>query len=101
MTIVTLNGKRVLCNQVNLGGKKSVTSTPNANVDGPVEAQTNAYENLGITLQGVKFPFTTTDLADTTLFHYSDLLTMYKHKYTGSNAYSLVVTFVENNTGYL
>ena len=90
-TAVTLNGKRVLCDQVLVGGTKSVVSKPNANVDGPIEAQTLAYENLRLTLQGVHFPFTTADLADTTIFHYSDALTMYKSKYTGANAYTLIV----------
>jgi len=91
--IITINGKRVLGSKVLVGGTKNIDKKPNANIDGPVEVQTNTYENLTLTLQRVKFPFTTTDLANTALFNYSDLLDMYKHKYTGSNKYTLVVTF--------
>ena len=92
-TTVTLGGFRVLCDQVVVGGTKKTNSKPNANIDGPVEVQTLAFENLKISLQGVHFPTTTADLADTTTLGYSDLLTMYKSKYTGSNSYLLVVTF--------
>ena len=100
MTTVTLNGKRVLCKAVSVAGKKQVDSKPNANIDGPVKAQTLAYENLSLSLQGVHLPFTTADLADTTLFHYSDMLTMYKSKYNDTNAYTLIVTFGEDDTNY-
>lgn len=91
MTSVLLDGKKVRCSACLVSGNKNITSTPNANIDGPVEVQTQSYENLTITLQGVLFP--TSDLNDTTYFRYEDLLDLYKLKYTGSNQKLLTVTY--------
>jgi len=91
MTSVTINDKKVLCNNVTISGNKNLDVKPNANIDGPVEAQTLAYENLTIVMSGVKFPFTTEYLDDTTMFQYSDLMSMYINPYDGTDAYSLKI----------
>ena len=97
MASITLNGKKVLCNSVQISGKKTIDTKPYANfpsVTEPVEVQTLPYENLKIVLQGVKFPATTDNLSDTDLFRYTDLLDYYATKYDGTNGkYTLTVAY--------
>jgi hypothetical protein len=83
-SIVTLtyNGVtyRVLCNQVNVSGKKNNDSTPYTNIAGPVEAQTGAFENLLISLQGVHFT------GESGTLTWAGLISMYKQPYGGASA---------------
>jgi hypothetical protein len=86
-TIITINGKRVLCSEANISGNKNLDSQPNANVDGPVEVQTLAFENLQIDLNNVKFPLDAP--FDPDVFRWLDLLDMLTHKYVTTNPYIL------------
>ena len=79
--------KNIPCSSLQPSGKKNIESKPNANLDGPVEVQTNSYENLKFVLQGVHFTGEEGDL------DYDDVLTLYKSKFTGTNAAKINVTY--------
>lgn len=99
--------KRILCSSVVIAGKRNIDAKPNANLDGPIEVQTLAFENLGISLQGVRFLPSTTGNLDTTTsprstistFTYDDMLTLFKQKYNGSNAAKLKVVYGNTTLG--
>jgi hypothetical protein len=67
----------VLCDQINIGGKKNISN--NAYVGGTVQSEihTQAFENLGIQMQGIHFTGQTNTLT------YPMLLTLYRAKYDG------------------
>jgi hypothetical protein len=79
---LTFNGTEynVPCSGISVSGQKNVDIKPNANIDGPVEAQTMAFENLSFNIQGVRYTGTAGDLT------YAALLSMYRHKYSGPAA---------------
>jgi hypothetical protein len=89
MTQLLLDGKKVLAGTVTFSGKRNLDAKPNQNADGPVEAQTNSYENMRIVLGSVKFPITAGDLADTAQLNWEDLLSLYKQNYNGANPINL------------
>ncbi len=102
------NPVRVMCQKVTVGGKKNVDSKPNANIDGPVEVQTLAYENLSINLTGVRFMnITTNDLSSTTAnprntiqtLTYPHLLTLYKEAYDGTSGTQIVLNVSYGRNG--
>jgi len=103
MTIVTLNGKRVLCDTVTVSGKKGLDVAPYANFPSTVEAvevQTLPYENLKLSVNGVRFPTTTVGLADTNVLTYEDLLDYYSTEYDGSNGKYILVVQYGKDTDY-
>jgi len=77
---ITFNGitYRVMCNTVTISGKKSVNVAPYANIAGPVEGQTLAFENLSFNIGGIHL----TDGAGT--LTWAVLKDLYKHIYEGS-----------------
>lgn len=92
MAVVTLQYNsttyRVYCDQVTFGGNKSIDTTPNANIGGPVEGQTLAYENLKINLQGVRLTNLTSGSYPNPLT-WATLISMYKHSYSGPSGTGL------------
>jgi Flp pilus assembly protein TadG len=74
---LTYNGTtyRVLCNNVTVGGTKSVDVKPYANISGPVEGQTLAYENLTFNIQGIHYT------GDSGTLTWDKMLEMYTHIY--------------------
>jgi len=83
---------RVLCSSVVYGGSKSLDAKPNENIDGPVEAQTNAYDNPILTLNGVNLTRSNGTLT------IDDVQRLYKHKYNGANFVLLKVEYGEPST---
>jgi len=91
MALVTLaqgaTTHTVKCTNVVVGAKRNINATPNANIDGPVEVQTMAYENMKISLQGVHFNTAISTLDQT------DLNTIITTKYDGTNPWYLTVKY--------
>ena len=81
------NPVTVLCNNIVIGGKKNVISTPDANGDGIVEAQTQSIENFTYVLSGINY----TGAANT--LTWDNVITLYKSKYDGTNYITLNVTY--------
>ena len=72
------NSVRILCNGVTVSGNKNVDSTPNANIGtGPVEVQTQSFENLTYNINGINYTEESGTLT------WDNVLTLYKSKYTG------------------
>ena len=88
---------RVLCDSITLGGIKNIVSKSNANIDGPVEVQTQSFENPVINMQGVHFVATADYSGSDTILTFADVLILYKHKYNGSNQVILNVTYGNTN----
>jgi hypothetical protein len=90
ITQASINGGNpitIYCDAVQVSGKRVVETKPNANIDGPVEAQTLAFENPKYVLRGIRFS------PDLTTLTYEQVLSLYKLKYTGSNAPTMSVTY--------
>ena len=83
---------RIFCSNVKLSGKRAVDVKPYANADGPVAAQTLAYENVKYIISGIDWVNTTIGL------NYTRLMNMYKTGYNGANKTLLYVYLGDNNT---
>lgn len=78
---------RLLCTNVTVSGTKNNVQKPNANGDAEVEVQTQSYENLKYTIQGLNVT------GDSDTLVYDDIKILYKQKYNGSNNSILNVTY--------
>jgi hypothetical protein len=87
-TSLTPTSLTIKCNQINTSYKKNNVAKPNANIDGPVEVQTQSFENPVYTVSGVHFL-----LSDTTTIQHSHLLDLLAQKYDGTNNSTLIVTY--------
>ena len=76
---------------VTIGGRTNTYNTPNANGTAAVEVQTQSFENPTYSIQGIHFVEGSTNLS------YTNLLSMYKHKYTGSNPIYLLVKYEDTD----
>jgi hypothetical protein len=86
------NPVTVLCNSLTVSGNKTTDSTPDVNIqDGPVEVQTQSFENLNFNINGIHFT------GDSNTLTWLDLLTLYKSKYDGTNAITLNVVYGLSN----
>ena len=83
---------RVLGQTVTPSGKKNIDVSPSANIDGPVKAQTQSFENLTFQIQGIHY---TTDANTIT---YENVLTLYRHKFNNTNPAYLEVTYGDTKT---
>jgi len=77
----------IYCDAVQVSGKRTVEAKPYANIGGPVEAQTLAFENPRYALRGIRFS------PDLTTLTYEQVISLYKLKYNGTNAPVLSVTY--------
>jgi hypothetical protein len=82
----------VLCGVVTCGGKKNTETTPAANVDGPIIVQTQSFENITISLSNVQFTQGTDTLT------WSDILSLYSHKFADNNPAYLEVQYGKGDT---
>lgn len=81
----------ILCNNVTVSGTKKLDTTPNVNIqDGPVEVQTQSFENLNYSINGIHFT------GESGTLTWLDLLTLYKSKYDGTNPAVLNVSYGTN-----
>ena len=83
---------KVLASGLTLSGKKHLQLKPNANINGPVEVQTQSFENLTISIQGVHFT------GETDTLDWDDVLTLYQSKYDGTNYIILNVAYGSDDT---
>lgn len=67
---------RVYAKSVTPSGKKNLSSTPNANIQGPVEIQTLAFENPTYVVSGIQIV-----TADANSLQYEHILQLYRQKY--------------------
>jgi hypothetical protein len=86
------NPVEIKCNVVSISGKRNTEKAPNANADGPVEIQTQGYENLVYNITGIRY----TGAAGT--LTWDDVLTLYKEGYDGTNYATLNITYGESTT---
>lgn len=86
-SVVTIKATRV-----SVAGRKGLEAKPNANIDGPVDVQTQSFENPVYTISPVHF----TGQANT--LTYDHVLTLYRQKNTSSNATKLVVNYGTSGT---
>jgi len=84
----------IMGSKVSLSGKRSIDAKPNANIDGPVEVQTNAYENNRISITGIDW------VDDSDTLNYTRILSMLKSKYTGANKVLLKVYLGSSSTPF-
>lgn len=78
---------RIFGSRVHVGGSKSLDDKPNANIDGPVQVQTMAFENNNIAISGINL------LGEDGSLQYEDVLRWYRHKYNGTNKLNLFVIY--------
>lgn len=83
---------KVLGQSVTPSGKKNIDVSPSANIDGPVKAQTQSYENLTFQITGIHFT------ADSGTITYENVLTLYRHRFDNTNPAYLEVTYGDTKT---
>lgn len=89
---LTPTSKIIKCNGITVSGSKNIDMTPNSNIStGPVEAQTQSFENLTYAISGVHY----TD--ESGVLTWDDVLILYKKKYDGTN-YSILNVSYGNST---
>ena len=78
----------VLCDQINIGGKKNISNNSYVNGTSQAEIHTQSYENLAYQVQGIHF----TGGANT--LTYPMLLTLYRAKYDATAATTCTLNIV-------
>jgi len=92
-TSLTPTSLTIKCASVTPNYKANLVVKPNANKEGPVEAQTQSFENPTYTLGNVHYL-----LDNTNSIQQSHLLELLRLKYDGSNYSTLTVTYGDNDT---
>jgi hypothetical protein len=91
MTFIKLihNGTSYTVNAtgVSVAGQTNIFNNPNANGNEIVEIQTQSYNNPTYSISGIHFTGVSGTLS------YPNLLSMYRHKYNGTNPIYLVVSY--------
>lgn len=86
-SVLSPSTKTIRCQSVKIGHKRQVTTEPNANSTGVVEAQTQSYENPKYSVQGVFFT------GESNTLTYDDCVLLTKLDFDGSNAPVLTVSY--------
>lgn len=82
----------VLCDSIQVGGKKTIAANPNANMGDQVEVQTVAADNLRYVMRNVHYALASTSLSGSTLT-YPQMLNLWKLRNVPGQEITMRVTY--------